>query len=100
MEKKVTLAHRLGQPGLEFRPTSIQLKGKISGALARKRYQQGHLEVFADLATNQKAGSSNLSGLATLILTPLARHTVLICRVLLTLAVLCKSLTCKTNFYD
>ena len=61
----MTLAHRLGQPGLEFRPTSIQFKGKISGALARKRYQQGHLEVFADLATNQKAGSSNLSGRAT-----------------------------------
>jgi hypothetical protein len=41
--EKVTLAeivHRLGQPDLmQFRPTSVQLKGKISGALARKRYQ-------------------------------------------------------------
>jgi len=39
-------------------------------------------------------------GISVSIPTPLARHTVLIRSVLLTLAVLYKSLTCKTKLYD
>ena len=51
--------------GWQIHSTKWEEKGICKFLGLKGRYQQRHLEVFADLATNQKAGSTNLSGRVT-----------------------------------